>query len=191
MKLHWVGALFTLLVRYPVHKPVRTRMYGLPLSQSDQRIRSVFQSVYNNSKSDISLIASVILGVPEWNFARNLPLLLALGRLPIIVYWLKYAKNCFIWLAEWQSVHRRTDWRMDRQRTNSKQRSNSVKFHLILFYFGTYTIKLLLTEISVHTGNICFDIQGFSSSSSVNKSILFLVTVEAGCKNDGISGEIT
>ena len=32
----------------PVHTPVRTAMYGLPLSQSDQRIRSVFQSVYNN-----------------------------------------------------------------------------------------------------------------------------------------------
>ena len=27
--------------------PVRAPMYGLPLSQSDQSIRSVFQSVYN------------------------------------------------------------------------------------------------------------------------------------------------
>ena len=36
-----------MLVRCPVHAPVRTLMYGLPLSQSDQRIRSVFQSVYS------------------------------------------------------------------------------------------------------------------------------------------------
>ena len=48
MKLYRVGALFTVLVRCPVHTPVRTPMYGLPLSQSDQRIRSVFQSVHNN-----------------------------------------------------------------------------------------------------------------------------------------------
>ena len=47
MKLYWVGALCTVLVRCPVHKRVRTPMYGLPLSQSDQRNRSVFQSVYN------------------------------------------------------------------------------------------------------------------------------------------------
>ena len=39
-------------VRYPVHTPVRTPMYGLPLSQSDQRIRSVFQSVYNNNSDN-------------------------------------------------------------------------------------------------------------------------------------------
>ena len=30
----------------------------------------------------------------------------------------------------------------------------------MLLYLGMYTIKLLLTEISVHTGNICSDIQG-------------------------------
>ena len=47
---------------------------------------------------------------------------------------------------------------------HSKQSSNSVKFHLILFYLGMYTIKLLLTEISVHTGNICPDIQGARTS---------------------------
>ena len=29
MKFYWVGALFIVLVRYPVHKPVRTIMYGL------------------------------------------------------------------------------------------------------------------------------------------------------------------
>ena len=48
MKFYWVRALFIVLVRCPVHTPVRTPTYGLPLSQSDQRIRSVFQSVYNN-----------------------------------------------------------------------------------------------------------------------------------------------
>ena len=32
-----------------VHTPVRTPMYELSLSQSDQRIHSVFQSVYNNT----------------------------------------------------------------------------------------------------------------------------------------------
>ena len=30
----------------------------------------------------------------------------------------------------------------------------------ILVYIYGYTIKLLLTEILVHTGNICFDVQG-------------------------------
>ena len=30
-----------------------------------------------------------------------------------IVYRLKYGKNSLIWLAERQSVHRRTDWRVD------------------------------------------------------------------------------
>ena len=44
-----VGALFIILVRCPVHTPVRTPMYGLSFSQSDQRIHSVFQSVYNNA----------------------------------------------------------------------------------------------------------------------------------------------
>ena len=104
---------------------------------------------------------------------------------------MKYATNSLIWLAERQSVHRRTDWRIDRTtHQHSKQRSNSAKFCLILFYLGMYTIKLLLTEISVHTGNICSDIQGawtslcsvhtpwmleqnflVSTSSSVNKRI--------------------
>ena len=46
-KLYWVRAFFTVLVRSSVYTPVRTPMYGLPLSQSDQRIRCVFQSVYN------------------------------------------------------------------------------------------------------------------------------------------------
>ena len=47
IKLYRAGALFTVQVRCPVHTPVRTPMHGLPLSQSDQRIRFVFQSVYN------------------------------------------------------------------------------------------------------------------------------------------------
>ena len=52
------------------------------------------------------------------------------------------------------------DRRMDRAtHQQSKQRSNSVQFHLTLFYLCTYTIKLSLTEISVHTGNICSGIQ--------------------------------
>ena len=40
-------ALFIVSVRFPVHTPVRTPIYGLSLSQSDQRISSVFQTVYN------------------------------------------------------------------------------------------------------------------------------------------------
>ena len=36
-----------MLVRCLVHTPVRTPMYGLPLSQPDQRIHFVFQSVHN------------------------------------------------------------------------------------------------------------------------------------------------
>ena len=50
MRFCLVIALLTVLVRCPVHTPIRTPMYGLPLSQSDQIIRSVFQSVYNNTK---------------------------------------------------------------------------------------------------------------------------------------------
>ena len=42
-----------MLVRYPVHTPVRTPMYGLPLSQSGQRIRSAFQSVYENYQLEL------------------------------------------------------------------------------------------------------------------------------------------
>ena len=80
-------------------------------------------------------------------------------KLILIVYWLKYGMNSLIWLAERQSVHWRTDRRMDRAtHWHSKQCSNSVKVHLILFYLGRYTINLLLTEISAHTGNICSDI---------------------------------
>ena len=41
MKFYCVSVL-------PVHTPVRTPMYELSLSQSDQRILCVFQSVYNN-----------------------------------------------------------------------------------------------------------------------------------------------
>ena len=37
-----------MLVSCPVHTPARTPTYGLPLSQSDQRICSEFQSVYSN-----------------------------------------------------------------------------------------------------------------------------------------------
>ena len=47
MKFYWVRALSIVLVLCPVHTPVLTPTYGLPLNQSDQRIRSVFQSVYN------------------------------------------------------------------------------------------------------------------------------------------------
>ena len=58
-------------------------------------------------------------------------------------------------------MHRHTDRRMDRAtHLHNKQRSNSVKFHRMLFYLCRHTIKLLLTEISVHTGNTCSDIQG-------------------------------
>ena len=48
MKFYWVRVLFTVLLHYPVYMPIRTPMYGLPLNQSDQRIRSLFQSVNNN-----------------------------------------------------------------------------------------------------------------------------------------------
>ena len=44
MNFYLIRALFIMLVRCPVLTP----MYGLPLSQSHQRIRSAFQSVYNN-----------------------------------------------------------------------------------------------------------------------------------------------
>ena len=75
-------------------------------------------------------------------------------------------------------MHRRTNWRMDRAaHQHSKQRSNSVKLHLILLYLGRYTIKLLLIKISVHTGNICSDIQGAWTS---------LRSVHAACMSEQI-----
>ena len=37
------------------------------------------------------------------------------------------------------------------------QRSDKVKFYLILVYLCWYTIKLLLTESSIHTRNISSD----------------------------------
>ena len=43
-----VRALFVVSVRYPVHTLVHTPMYGLPQNQSDQRIGSICQSMYNN-----------------------------------------------------------------------------------------------------------------------------------------------
>ena len=63
-------------------------------------------------------------------------------------------------IIERQSVHRRMDRRMGRAtHQHNKQCSNSIKIHSILFYLRRYTIKLLLTQITVHTGNICSDIQ--------------------------------
>ena len=46
-EFYWIRVLFIVLVRYPFHMPVRTSMYRLPLHQSDEIIRFVFQSVYN------------------------------------------------------------------------------------------------------------------------------------------------
>ena len=118
-----------------------------------------------------------------------------------IVYWLKYRTNSLIWLAKRQPVHRRTDRRMDRAtHLHNKQRSNSVKFHGILFqYLCRHTIKLLLTEISVHMVNIfvvTFKANGphciryirlecqnknflVSNSNSVNKSMSILFPKKA------------
>ena len=42
-----------MFMRCLVHALVRTPMYGLPLSQSDQRIPSVFQSVYNKAEDEL------------------------------------------------------------------------------------------------------------------------------------------
>ena len=69
---------------------------------------------------------------------------------------------------------------------HSKQHSNTVKFHHTLVYLGMYTIKLLLTESSVHTGNIGFDAEGawiirtnisaFWTLHLVNRTILSIAT---------------
>ena len=77
-------------------------------------------------------------------------------QLCIIAYWLRYGTNFLIWSAKRQSVHNRTDRCMDRKtHWHNTQRNNSVKFHLILFHLCRYAKKLLLTEISIHTANIC------------------------------------
>ena len=79
-----------MLVRCSVHTPVRTPMYGLPLNQSDQRIRSVFQSVYNNTKyfSFILLYSckqKIVLPLHRSNcFPSILPTSISLHNFPIL-----------------------------------------------------------------------------------------------------------
>ena len=68
-----VRALFIVLVRCPVHTPVRTPMYGLPLSQSDPRIRSVFQSVYNNNKFLLMSVRLTSKVYCDWAADADLP----------------------------------------------------------------------------------------------------------------------
>ena len=66
-----------MLVRCPGHTPVRTPMYGLPLGQSDQRIRWVFQSVYNKETSHhilAKLILVSLVKVIEYEFHWRLGL---------------------------------------------------------------------------------------------------------------------
>ena len=69
-----------MLVRCPVHTPVRTPMYGMPLSQSDQRIPSVFQSVYINGNYEyVNISTFAVLGKKLWlkehgDLNRNDPL---------------------------------------------------------------------------------------------------------------------
>ena len=47
MKLYCVRTLFTVLVRCPLHTPVGTPMYRVPLSQIKSQNFFVFQSVYD------------------------------------------------------------------------------------------------------------------------------------------------
>ena len=47
IKLDCVRASFTVLQSWPVHTPVCTLMYGLPLSRSDRRVLSLLQTVYD------------------------------------------------------------------------------------------------------------------------------------------------
>ena len=57
------------------------------------------------------------------------------------------------------------------QCSNIVNESNEVKFHLILVYFGKYTIILLLTENSVRTEKIYSDVQGaWTSLRSIHTS---------------------
>ena len=89
-----------------------------------------------------------------------------------IVYWLKYATNFLIWLAE----------------------LSKVSSYPILFYLDMYTLKLFLTKISVHTENICFDIQGAWTSQifprmdlkPVNKNILLYTDWNRGSPYTGV-----
>ena len=62
---------------------------------------------------------------------------------------------------------------MDPTMQHNKQHSNSVKFHRMLFYLCRYLITPVLTEILVHTGNICSDIQGaWTSLRSVHTPLM-------------------
>ena len=63
---------------------------------------------------------------------------------------------------------RRLDWATHQ---HNKQRSNSVKFHCMLFYVCRYTTKLLLAEMSVHKDRHKYKYFLVWTSSSVNKSI--------------------
>ena len=57
-------------------------------------------------------------------------------------------------------MHRHADQRKDRSTfQDTKQCFNTVKFHIFPLYLGRYTIKLFLTESSIHMGNICTEVQ--------------------------------
>ena len=45
-------------------------MYGLPLSQSDQRTRSVFLSVYNNEKY-FTILKNIIVEEPKTSWKQD------------------------------------------------------------------------------------------------------------------------
>ena len=93
----------------------------------------------------------------------------------VSIDWLNYGTNSLIWLAERQSIRRHTDRRMDWTTHHNKQHCNSIKFHRILFYLCRYTIMLLLTEISVHTRNICSDVRTNISSYGPPARLIVLI----------------
>ena len=62
--------LFIVLVGYPVHT---SPMYGLPPSQSDQRIHFVFQSAYSNNGFHVRNASKINWHSVNQNEARFLP----------------------------------------------------------------------------------------------------------------------
>ena len=97
-----------MLVRYSVHTPVRTPMYGLPLSQSDQRIRSVFQSVSRSVYSNTLYCRNTrILGwtktFSDWQPSTSLPDCLTMLPLFVFMWWedfQKISRKCVGWEVE-------------------------------------------------------------------------------------------
>ena len=118
-----------------------------------RKISPAMSEIYSWKSGFVILrIRTGMYACPQMNFASYSSLLYTDWNTQRIIWsdWLRGSPYVGVRTGVWTG---QTHW-------HNKPRSNSVKFHRLLFYLCRYTIKLLLTEISFHTGNICSDIQG-------------------------------